>query len=130
MEYIITRNELPIAEELRNLFLQTSWAKERSLNDIRLLLQNTTVFIVMRDTNTEQLIGFGRALSDGVYRALLDDIVVDTVYRKQGLGKRIVKELLDQLLGVEQIFLNTKPDLAAFYNQFGFAKSEVLTMSL
>ncbi|WP_378180841.1 GNAT family N-acetyltransferase [Aquimarina sp. SS2-1] len=86
--------------------------------------------MVIRTTNTEQLIGFGRALSDGVCRALLDDIVIDAAYRKQGLGNSIVKELLDQLTEIEQIFLNTKPDLESFYHQFGFTKTNAFTMSL
>ncbi|WP_299246236.1 GNAT family N-acetyltransferase [uncultured Aquimarina sp.] len=105
-------------------------AKNRSLEGVEKLLQKTEVFVVVRDTDTEQLIGFGRALSDGVYRALLDDIVIEASYRKRGLGKRIVQELLDQLQDVEQVFLNTKPELEVFYNEFGFTKTKALTMSL
>ncbi|WP_298542033.1 GNAT family N-acetyltransferase [uncultured Aquimarina sp.] len=130
MQYTINNKKLPKARELSHLFAQTSWAKSRSLEGVEKLLQKTEVFVVVRDTDTEQLIGFGRALSDGIYRAMLDDIVIDESYRKRGLGKRIVHELLDQVQDVEQVFLNTKPELEVFYNEFGFTKTKAFTMSL
>jgi len=130
MQYTITTEELPEAEELRCLFLQTSWAKDRSLEGVKLLLQNTAIFVVVRATSNEQLIGFGRALSDGIYRALLDDIIISESFRKNELGTRIVKELLVQLEDVEQVFLNTKPHLEGFYQQFSFEKAKTLTMKL
>ncbi|WP_299213467.1 GNAT family N-acetyltransferase [uncultured Aquimarina sp.] len=130
MQYTINNKKLPEVGELKDLFKQTSWAKNRSLEGVEKLLQKTEVFVVVRDTDTEQLIGFGRALSDGIYRALLDDIVIEASYRKRGLGKRIVQELLDQVQDVEQVFLNTKPELEVFYNEFGFTKTKALTMSL
>ncbi len=128
MKYTITTEQLPNASELRDLFLQTTWAKDRSIDGIELLLQNTTTYVVIRDN--DQLIGFGRAISDGVYRALLDDIIVDAAYRKQGIGQLIVENLLHQLKGVEQVFLNTKPDLESYYKALGFSKIKGLTMSL
>lgn len=125
---MITTEQHPEASELLNLFLQTSWAKDRSIKGIELLLRNTKTYVVIKDNS--KLIGFGRALSDGIYRAMLDDIIVDENYRKHGLGKIIVKNLIDQLDGVEQVFLNTKPDLESYYETYGFSRSKALTMSL
>ncbi|MEW7289251.1 GNAT family N-acetyltransferase [Aquimarina sp. 2304DJ70-9] len=128
MKYTVITKQLPNALELQRLFRQTSWANARSIEEIELLLQNTTTYVVIRDN--DQLIGFGRAISDGVYRAMLDDIVVDEDYRKKGVGKFIVKKLLDVLDGVEQVFLNTKPDLESYYEALGFSKTKGVTMHL
>lgn len=128
MKYSITTEKLPQAFELLPLFSQTTWAKDRSAEGIALLLNKTETYVVIRDN--DQLIGFGRALTDGIYRALLDDIIVHEKYRKQGIGKLIVNKLLDQLKDVEQIFLTTKPELESFYKPYGFSKSKGLTMSL
>ncbi len=128
MEYIFNTDVLPEAEELRSLFLQTSWAKDRSFEGVKILIQSTDIFVVVRDSGTKKLIGFGRALSDGVYRALLDDVVIAINYRKKGLGKQIVQKLLNQLETTEQVFLNTKPELEEFYKQFGFTKTKAFTM--
>ncbi|GAA0715616.1 hypothetical protein GCM10009430_10320 [Aquimarina litoralis] len=130
MQYIVSTTKLPDTEELKIFFLQTSWAKDRTIESIQKLLKHTKIFVVIRNEDTNQLIGFGRAISDGVFRALLDDIVIDTKYRGNGLGKQIIRELLKELDEVEQIFLNTKPALEEFYKQFGFTKPKAITMSL
>lgn len=130
MKYTISTSQLPEPKDLKLLFLQTSWAKDRSLEGVKLLLKNTKIFVVIRNTDTKELIGFGRALSDGVYRALLDDIIISEDFRKNGLGKYIVSRLLDQLEDVEQIFLNTKPHLEGFYQQFSFAKAKTISMKV
>ncbi|TPN85228.1 GNAT family N-acetyltransferase [Aquimarina algicola] len=128
MKYTISTTTLPNPSALQYLFSQTTWAKNRNEDDIKQLLSQTKVYVVIKDK--QQLIGFGRAISDGIYRAMLDDIVVDQEYQKQGLGKLIVTELLDQLKDVETIFLNTKPELEGFYNKYNFTISKALTMSL
>lgn len=130
MQYIVSKAKLPKAEELKILFLQTSWAKDRTIENVQKLLKHTKIFAVIRNEDTNQLIGFGRAISDGIYRALLDDVVIDTKYRGKGLGKQIIEELLKELGVVEQVFLNTKPALEEFYKQFGFTKPKAITMSL
>ena len=83
---------LPHPTELLNLFEQTSWAANRNKADVEFLLQNTKIFVVIRMHG--KVIGFGRAISDGVYRGLLDDIVVHRDYRKSGIGTLIVEKLM------------------------------------
>lgn len=126
MKFEINITELPSEEELNKLFSQTTWASERKKLDIRKMLKNLTVFVTIRDNSN--LIGFGRAVSDGIYRALIDDIIVDHSYQKSGIGKVIVEALLNQLDGIDEIFLNTNPDLEEFYKKFGFKKVNTITM--
>ncbi|BFP41700.1 hypothetical protein FGF1_25450 [Flavobacteriaceae bacterium GF1] len=122
VKFTISITEVPSEKELQKLFAQTTWAAKRKNLEIKRMLEHLTVFVTIRENS--ELIGFGRAISDGVYRALIDDIVVDDSYQKLGLGKVIVENLLKQLAGVEGIFLNTKPDLEGFYKKFGFKKVE------
>lgn len=122
VKFTISITEVPSEKELQKLFAQTTWAAKRKNPEIKRMLEHLTVFVTIRENS--ELIGFGRAISDGVYRALIDDIVVDNSYQKLGLGKVIVENLLKQLAGIEGIFLNTKPDLEGFYKKFGFKKVE------
>lgn len=126
MEFEINITELPSEKELKHLFSQTTWASKRNDPDIAKMLGNLTVFVTIRENS--KLIGFGRALTDSVYRALIDDIIVDKAYQKRGLGKVIMENLLEQLIGIDEIFLNTKPDLEEFYKKFGFKKANTFTM--
>lgn len=128
MSYQITAENAPKVSELMELFSQTSWAKTRSSAGIKSLLEKTELYIAIRDEG--KLIGYGRALTDGVYRALIDDIVVDQKYRKKGLGGQIVSGLMEKLEGVEEIFLNTGNHLKGFYQKYGFEQAECLTMKL
>jgi N-acetylglutamate synthase-like GNAT family acetyltransferase len=70
-----------------------------------------------------QLVGFGRATSDGQYRAVLWDVVVAKEQQGQGLGRLIVEALLTSPLvaGVERIYLMTTKG-EGFYERIGFSR--------
>lgn len=128
MEYHITSENPPKASELMKLFVQTNWAKRRSIEGVRSMLAKTEVFIAIHDE--EKLIAYGRAITDGIYRALIDDIVVDKDYQKRGLGGKIVSGLLEKLKETEDVFLNTGEHLEGFYKNYGFERADCLTIKL
>ncbi len=107
-------------KKLKTLFDEnTSWAKERDKNDIKKMLSRSDVVVsVWKET---RLIGFGRATTDKVYRAVLWDIVVDKKHQKFGIGKNIVKSLLSNklILNVEKVYLMTT-NFGKFYSEMGF----------
>ncbi|WP_434420831.1 GNAT family N-acetyltransferase [Nannocystis pusilla] len=67
------------------------------------------------------LIATGRGIADGVRCAFLLDIAVAEAWRGRGLGKALVKLLLDhpQVRGCRRVLLRTR-DAQSFYNGFGF----------
>ncbi len=69
------------------------------------------------------MVGFGRASSDGVYRAVLWDIVVADDLQGLGLGRKVVDALLsaNDLKKVEKIYLMTTYS-SEFYLQLGFKR--------
>ena len=107
-------------KKLQILFNQnTLWAKDRSKDQIKLMLANSNVIITLWYKNN--LVGFGRATTDQVYRAVLWDIVVSKDVQGVGLGKVIVEELLKdkKINSAEKIYLMTT-DRKDFYQQLGF----------
>ncbi|MCE8015528.1 GNAT family N-acetyltransferase [Halomonas sp. MCCC 1A17488] len=118
----------PTADELHTLFQQTTWAADRTLGDIEAMIARLDVFVCIRQEG--KLVGFARALTDGVYRAHLDDIVVDAQVRGAGLGRSLVDSLLKQLSRVEEVFLNAGEELVPFYSRSGFKLFEGRTMVL
>jgi N-acetylglutamate synthase-like GNAT family acetyltransferase len=72
-----------------------------------------------------RLVGFGRATSDGVFRAVLWDVVVAGEHQGRGLGRRIVEALLQEpaLTAVERVYLMTT-NSSGFYEQLGFTAVE------
>ena len=69
----------------------------------------------------KRLVGFGRASTDGIYRAVLWDIVVAGDLQGRGLGRKVVEALLSSqsLRNVERLYLMTT-NSAGFYQQLGF----------
>ena len=95
------------------------WAQGRSIANLkRLLAQSTVVVSLWRN---KRMIGFGRATSDGIYRAVLWDIVVAEDLQGFGLGRQVVQALLQSksIRKVEKIYLMTT-ESSNFYKQVGF----------
>jgi ribosomal protein S18 acetylase RimI-like enzyme len=71
----------------------------------------------------DKIIGMGRAISDGVSDAYIQDVTVLSEYRGRGYGKGIVRELLSFLSQhkLQWIGLISEPGYERFYNGLGFA---------
>ncbi|MBP7632969.1 GNAT family N-acetyltransferase [Candidatus Ozemobacteraceae bacterium] len=67
----------------------------------------------------DRLIGFGRAISDGVIQAAIYEIVVLPEYQGKGLGKRLMNHLLERLAGCN-VILYANPGKERFYAGLGF----------
>ena len=107
-------------EKLQFLFNQNAlWAKDRNIDQIKKMLAHSNVIITLWNKNN--LVGFGRATTDQVYRAVLWDIVVSKDVQRVGLGKIIVEELLKdkKINSAEKVYLMTT-DSQDFYKQLGF----------
>ena len=95
------------------------WASGRSQRELSRMLAGSQA--VVSAWQGKRLVGFGRATSDGVFRAVLWDVVVAGEHQGQGLGRRLVEALLEEpaLKGVERVYLMTT-NSAGFYEQLGF----------
>jgi len=106
------------------------WARGRSHGDLRRLLAGSQAVVSL--WRGKRLVGFGRATSDGLCRAVLWDVVVAGDLQGRGLGRRVVEALLGHsaLRGVERVYLMTT-NSAGFYRQLGFrsAAPQELLMS-
>jgi len=77
----------------------------------------TTVFVYDND----KLIGFGRALSDGVYQGAIYDVAILPQYQGKGIGKLIVNTILESMSGCNVILYAAKGK-EGFYNSLNFRK--------
>ena len=119
IEYSSERRIAP-AEVLR-LMHQTAWGADRTEADIARALEIAPLRVGAWSDG--RLVGFARALTDGVYRGYVDDVVVDESMRARGIGRRLLRELLELLAGVELVALDCGDDLVPFYESLGFVRS-------
>lgn len=69
-----------------------------------------------------RLVGAGRALADGADCSYLCDIAVMPTHQGTGLGKQIVRDLVEKSRGHRKILLYAVPGKESFYEKFGFAR--------
>ncbi len=107
----------------RNAF----WAKSRTIHDLKKCLANSDVIISLWVGS--EMVGFGRALTDGIYRGVLWDIVIDKNHQGEGFGSLIVKNLLSskKIQNTKKLYLMTT-NKKLFYSQFEF--KEVISQDL
>ena len=123
--YLIPTNSL---EKLKLLLdKEAFWAKNRTKVNLKKMLANSSEIISI--WNNFQLIGFGRATSDKVFRAVLWDVVVAKEFHRKGLGSLVINNLIKakSIKNVEKIYLMTTKGLK-FYKQQNF--EEVLPQKL
>ena len=117
-------------KQLRELFRLTAfWAQDRSLEDLSIAIVNSNPVISV--WNGEQLIGFARATSDGIYRATIWDVIIHPEYQGSGLGRKLVETVLShpRLSRVERVYLMTTHK-QQFYERIGFECNPSTTMVL
>jgi spermidine synthase len=74
----------------------------------------------------QRLIGMGRALSDQVSDAYIQDVAVLKEFQGRGIGKKIIQTLITGLKawGVDWIGLIAEPGTTGFYENLGFQQLE------
>jgi len=69
----------------------------------------------------QQLIGFGRAISDGFIQAAIYDVAVLPSYQGHGIGKKMIENIVNSLPGCNFI-LYAAPGKELFYQKLKFRR--------
>lgn len=114
-------NETQI-EKLHRLYQNEWFTKGRKLEDIKVMLNNTSFVFGFCDSKSEELVGFARVISDFIYKAFIFDVIVDPDFRNKGMGKFIMNTLFEHpvLKQVCHIELYCPEDNIAYYEPMGF----------
>ncbi|MEH2068803.1 MAG: GNAT family N-acetyltransferase [Nostoc sp.] len=123
------KSEIDLYQLQELLNISAFWAKGRSIEDLSIAIANSEPVISVWDT--QRLIGFARATSDGIYRATIWDVVIHPEYRNSGLGSNLVETILShpRMRWVERVYLMTTHQ-QEFYKKIGFQSNTTTTMVL
>jgi GNAT superfamily N-acetyltransferase len=80
------------------------------------------------DGSTGEMVGFARAISDGVGFAYLADVFVVPEHRGVGLGRRIVATMIDDGPGADFRWTLFTGDAHGLYRAFGFEEPDATAM--
>lgn len=106
-------------------FLSTSayWGRWRTRRDVEQQL-STAWRVVGCYHSSDGMVGFARAVSDGVALAYLADVFVLAEHRGRGLGQRIVAAMIDDGPGATFRWLLHTEDAHDLYRKVGFREPD------
>jgi ribosomal protein S18 acetylase RimI-like enzyme len=116
----------PTAEQSRliaGLYRAQGWRQacdDDSPQWIQKLVAGSHCFVVALEG--EEIVGMGRAISDGISDAYIQDLTVRSNSRNQGIGGKILQTILERLHidGLRWIGLIAEPGSANLYRHAGF----------
>ncbi len=114
-------------EDIVDLYKAGGWWRESLENRLRIepMIRGSFCFMVAR-TPEGRIVGMGRAISDGASDAYLQDIVVLPEYRRQGIGRELIRRLTGYCAEheIEWIGLVAEPGTRTFYEGLGYSPLE------
>lgn len=126
IEYVFLTDPSPSQTEgvLRIYRLQGWWGvqTDRDHETAAAIIRGSHCFAVAEAGG--RVVGMGRAISDGVSDAYIQDVAVDPAFRGRGVGHRIVADLVHRLRhdGIDWIGLGAEAGTHDFYCKAGFAE--------
>ena len=109
------------AAQLRGFFIR--WPKPPSSEIHLRLLQQAYRVVLAVDDQTNRVVGFVNAISDGVLSASIPLLEMLPEYQMQGIGDELMKRMLRMLDNLYMIDLTCDRRLQPFYGQFGMFKA-------
>lgn len=108
--------------QLHELVRQQWWGGQRSLEDVKLMSENTSLMLGLVEVGSCRLVGSCRILTDFIFRATIYDVMVAEELQGCGLGKRLMETLCEhpRLQRVSFIYLCCEEKLFPFYSRWGF----------
>lgn len=109
-------------DDLMALYRSAWWSADRSSEDVRRMLAGPTLVFALAESQSGRLVAFARALTDGVYKAMVFDVIVHPDHQGEGLGQRVMEELLahPEVARSRHVELYCLPELEPFYERWGF----------
>jgi ribosomal protein S18 acetylase RimI-like enzyme len=109
--------------EITDLYRAQGWWQAGDNENPQLisrLIAGSHCFVIALEE--DDIVGMGRAISDGVSDAYIQDLTVRREYRNQGIGLRILQTLLERLHddGLHWIGLIAEPGSFDVYRRAGF----------
>lgn len=106
------------------------WSRWRRRADAERQLESAWRIVAGYESATGRMIAYSRAVSDGVAVAYLADVYVERDARGHGLGKELVKTMIEAGPGAGFRWMLHTRDAHEMYAAFGFAPPDETYMEL
>jgi ribosomal protein S18 acetylase RimI-like enzyme len=109
-------------QELRNLFLSVNWSSGNYPDKLVVAMKNSgSVFSAW---DGQKLVGLINVLDDGIMTAYVHYLLIMPEYQHTGIGKNLVKMVIDKYQSFLRIVLVAYDKETEFYKRCGFEIGE------
>ena len=109
--------------ELDQLLQTVGWSR-RPIRRVKRALEFSILVVGLwiHDEKFPRLVGFARCTGDGIIEATIWDVAVNPVYQGLGLGKELMKYILQELkkIGISKVTLFADAQVVSFYKRQGW----------
>jgi ribosomal protein S18 acetylase RimI-like enzyme len=119
---VVTLDRRPTLAELTRLILAVGW-DPRAAHPDRLEASTAASTEVVTAWDGERLVGHARSLTDGAMSAYISMVIVHPRYQALGVGRRLMRQLLDGHDGV-RFALSSAIGMGDWYARLGFEPDE------
>jgi len=101
------------------------WCADRSLVEVEQVIAGSDLVLAYLDSDGA-VAAFLRVLSDGIFKAMLFDVIVRPDHRDSGLGRMLVERAVEhkKLALVKSLELYCPDRISGFYKNLGFTVSD------
>jgi ribosomal protein S18 acetylase RimI-like enzyme len=111
------------SSEFIEVLKNSTLGERRPIDDsetIKGMIENADIIVTA--TINDKIIGVARAVSDFNYCCYLSDLAVDKKYQKNGIGKKLISKVQEQLNNECKIILLSAPNATEYYPKIGFTQ--------
>ncbi len=109
------------ASQLAGFFVD--WTSKPSPQAHLEILRGSSHVVVAIDEESDQVVGFVTAISDGVLSAYIPLLEVLPEYQGRGIGSELMRRILEQLKDLYMVDVLCDAELQAYYARFGMQRA-------
>lgn len=110
-------------EDFIDILNRSTLGERRPVDDmecIESMIKNADIIITA--VLDEKIVGVARAVTDFGYCCYLSDLAVDTSFQHQGIGKKLIQKVREQLGSKCKLILLSAPAAVEYYPKIGFTQ--------